>query len=268
MIGPPRTSRRCRRRPCGQPKDASGPGARPPATTGPWRACGVERRPLDVGQPGGDGRRSVLVPPGCNPRASRPTWTAPRWRRGEPVCSLLGNQRRTPTAGRRGYSPPGSTASGPCARCAPRRSPNRRAGCGALSVAVQARSPSAAMATRRAHPGLLARARRGRSPGIHLERHRTGPLIPSTTTVARLAVARAANSRSGLVTPVEVSLWVSRTARYGGFAARWSARTCGSRPLPGTSKRSTSAPNADAIFASGHRMSRWAASAVARREEC
>ncbi len=78
------------------------------------------------------------------------------------------------------------------------------------------------------------------------------PLMPSTMTSGSpgAACTAATSSRSGLATPVEVSLWVSSTARYGGWPARCAARAAGSAASPhSTSKRSTWAPKACAMSA-------------------
>ena len=78
------------------------------------------------------------------------------------------------------------------------------------------------------------------------------PLMPSTMTSGSPGAAwmAATSSRSGLATPVEVSLCVSSTARYGGASARRAASAAGSAASPhSTSKRSTCAPKACAMSA-------------------
>ncbi len=76
--------------------------------------------------------------------------------------------------------------------------------------------------------------------------------MPSTTTSGSPGAARTAatSSRSGLATPVEVSLCVSSTALYGPEDARWRASASGSAGVPHSkSSFSTSAPKMVAIFA-------------------
>ena len=82
------------------------------------------------------------------------------------------------------------------------------------------------------------------------------PLMPSTTTRISGTIARAvpASASIGLVTPVEVSLWVSRMAVGGRPSATIDSRTArtssGRAAVPhSTSSRVTSAPYVVAIFA-------------------
>jgi hypothetical protein len=78
------------------------------------------------------------------------------------------------------------------------------------------------------------------------------PLMPSTTSSGSPGAARTTPARawSGLATPVDVSLWVMRTARYGSAPASRSRRTSGSAAVPHSKSRtSTAAPKADAMWA-------------------
>ena len=101
----------------------------------------------------------------------------------------------------------------------------------AVPAASQARSPTTAIAMPGAaiHAFWLALSTRSMPHASISNGMAPRPLMPSTTTSGSPGAARttAASSRSGFVTPVEVSLWVRRTARYGGFAARWAARAAG-----------------------------------------
>ena len=78
------------------------------------------------------------------------------------------------------------------------------------------------------------------------------PLMPSTIRSGSPGASRttAAISRSGSATPVEVSLCVTSTARYGAALTRCSRTAAASAASPhSTANRSTRPPNASAIFA-------------------
>ena len=94
----------------------------------------------------------------------------------------------------------------------------------ARSMAVHARSPTAAMPI----PGdpiqafWLALTTRSMPQASISKGMAPSPLMPSTITSGfpGADLMAAASSRIGFVTPVEVSLCVTRTAVYGGWAAR------------------------------------------------
>ena len=116
----------------------------------------------------------------------------------------------------------------------------------AVSVAAQPRADSAAIAT----PGdafhAFWLALTTRSTPISMSNGiAPRPLMPSTSVSGWPGAARTveSSSASGFTTPVEVSLWVISTARYGSAPSRCSASAAGSALAPhSAAKVVTSAP--------------------------
>ena len=124
----------------------------------------------------------------------------------------------------------------------------------AVSMAAQARSPTAA----KAMPGADIQAfcdpvtTRSRPHASISKGTAPRALIASTRMSASGVTSRiaAASSGIGFVTPVEVSLWVRRTARAFGSSRRAARTSTGSAARPhSTSRRRTSAPYTSATFA-------------------
>ena len=140
----------------------------------------------------------------------------------------------------------------------------------AAASASRARAPTAAMAI----PGEAMNAfcdaltTRSTPQRVHVERHRpqAADAVDQGERFARRARTAAASSRSGLATPVEVSLWVRSTAAYGARPPGEQPGRAGSAAVPQSkSSRSTAAPKISAIFANRSPNARSTRPAPGRR---
>ena len=241
-----RPSRRSRPRPCGRsagscPPTCPGrrprpaPGSRMSALNGPHSMPSGSQAAVTVAD------RSAGLATSAKPEGLQ---TGLRRRRDRLVAgpgalaALLGQAPHADLEAVQHGSPPVSTASGPSPPSSrPRRSPSRSAACAPRRrLPWRARTEGGDGDAGRRHPCLLAGADdEVDAPGVHLERHRAEAAdavddAPAGRPARRGRRPRA--SRSGFATPVEVSLWVRSTARYGGAPARRARSAAGSAASP------------------------------------
>ena len=123
--------------------------------------------------------------------------------------------------------------------------PSRTWGRSNRSTASQAREPTAQMSRPGGHIHAFCEPDRTKSiPQSSISSGRPPtPLTESTTTSAPWSRTSAASSGKGLVTPVEVSLWVRKTPLTSGFSFSASRRRSGVTALPqGTVQRADIQP--------------------------